>query len=209
MSQPPVETVLISAVEHFSYCPRQCGLIHLESVFDENLYTLKGQGAHERADEPVDRTEKGVRVLRGLPIWSDRHGLIGKADVVEVLEASMRPVEYKVGGKVHARHAAYQAAAQALCLEEMFDAIVDEVVVYFVKTRERVSYRMDDLRAQTLRIIEAVREMKGAERLPPPVNDRRCPKCSLIDACQPAAVIKAHEEAYGRLFIPLPLKELP
>ncbi len=63
---------MVSAVEHYSYCPRQCGLIHLESVFDENLYTLKGTRAHERADEPTRRNEGSINVLRGLPIWSDR-----------------------------------------------------------------------------------------------------------------------------------------
>lgn len=33
--------VPISALEHFAYCPRQCGLIHLEQTFEENLYTIR------------------------------------------------------------------------------------------------------------------------------------------------------------------------
>jgi CRISPR-associated exonuclease Cas4 len=32
--------VPISAIEHFSYCPRQCALIHVEQTFDENLYDI-------------------------------------------------------------------------------------------------------------------------------------------------------------------------
>ena len=28
--------VLISAIEHYAYCPRQCALIHVEQTFDEN-----------------------------------------------------------------------------------------------------------------------------------------------------------------------------
>jgi CRISPR-associated exonuclease Cas4 len=135
--------------------------------------------------------------------------LIGRADIVEVAEGSMRPVEYKVGGKVHGKHAAFQAAAQALCLEEMFDTVVEEVVVYFVKTRERVTYRMDDFRFGTISLINAIRLMKLQEDLPPPLNDKRCPKCSLIDACQPGAVMSAHFEAYNRLFKPFPMRELP
>lgn len=216
---PELEPVLVSAVEHYSYCPRQCGLIHLESIFDENLYTLKGHRAHERADESTARSEKGMLVLRGLPIWSDEYGLIGKADVVEVLPSPrnhserrgvwLRPVEYKVGRTVHGKHAAFQAAAQALCLEEMFDTSVEEVVVYFVKTRERVTYSMDELRTETARLIEAVRAMKLNEHLPPPVNDKRCPKCSLIDACQPAAVLSAHDQAFAELFRPARMAELP
>ena len=36
------ELIMISALEHYSYCPRQCALIHQEQTFDENLYTLQG-----------------------------------------------------------------------------------------------------------------------------------------------------------------------
>jgi CRISPR-associated exonuclease Cas4 len=36
------EVVMISALEHYAYCPRQCALIHVEQVFDENLYTVAG-----------------------------------------------------------------------------------------------------------------------------------------------------------------------
>ena len=39
--------VLISAIEHFAYCPRQCALIHVEQTFDENLFTMRGRLAHE------------------------------------------------------------------------------------------------------------------------------------------------------------------
>src|SRR5438094_351644 len=60
---------MISAVEHFSYCPRQCGLIHVEAVFDENIFTLKGRMAHDRThDEEQTAWEGGVRIERGLPL---------------------------------------------------------------------------------------------------------------------------------------------
>ena len=42
--------VPISALEHFSYCPRQCALIHVEQTFDENVFTVRGHLAHERTD---------------------------------------------------------------------------------------------------------------------------------------------------------------
>ena len=34
------DLVMISALEHYSYCPRQCALIHVEQTFDENRYVL-------------------------------------------------------------------------------------------------------------------------------------------------------------------------
>ena len=33
---------MISALEHWAYCPRQCGLIHVEQVYEENVFTLRG-----------------------------------------------------------------------------------------------------------------------------------------------------------------------
>ena len=47
------EWVPVSAVEHFSYCPRQMALIHLEGIFDESVYTLRGRALHERVDQVV------------------------------------------------------------------------------------------------------------------------------------------------------------
>jgi len=35
------EVVLISAIEHYAYCPRQCALIHLDSVFEDNVHTTQ------------------------------------------------------------------------------------------------------------------------------------------------------------------------
>lgn len=124
-------------------------------------------------------------------------------------ELNMRPVEYKVGGTVHAKHAAYQAAAQAMCLEEMFGAVVDEVVVYFIKTKERLAYPLEELRHPTLEIVERIRDMQATGKLPAPANDKRCPKCSLIDACQPRAVALAQSQRAMNPFRPMPLKELP
>lgn len=190
--------VPVSALEHWSYCPRQCGLIHLESVWDENVFTIRGSQAHERADEPTSRTEKRIRVERALPIWSDEHGLIGKADVVEFHRDPPRivPVEYKVGGPRHEQHAAIQLCAQALCLEEMFETKVPEGALFFGRTRERKLIALDDaLRSDTVAEIEAVRQMLASGVLPPAANNRRCPRCSLIDACLPRAVAMAPHSA--------------
>ncbi len=196
--------MLVSAIEHYSYCPRQCGLIHLESIFDENPFTLKGRHLHERADEPSARAEKGVRVIRAMPIWSDEYGLLGKADVVELHGDTAMPVEYKVGRDVGAMHAVYQAVAQGLCVREMLGRRVGSVAIYYGKQHGRTMYELtDELIAETLRIVGEIREMQKAVSMPPPVADKRCPKCSLIDACQPFAVLGASATDRRALFRPM------
>jgi CRISPR-associated exonuclease Cas4 len=184
------DLVMISALEHYSYCPRQCGLIHVEQIFDENVFTLKGRQAHERADEPNTRWEEGVRIERALPLWSDRLGLTGRADVVEFHpDGSVIPVEYKHGPRRQHRHDDVQVCAQALCLEEMLGRPVPRGAVYAHSSRRRREVRLDRaLREQTEALVAAIRALRRTGRLPPPVNDARCPNCSLIDACVPAAV---------------------
>jgi len=49
MGQDPIP---ISALQHWSYCPRQCVLIHVEQQFTENVHTLRGQAVHARVDQP-------------------------------------------------------------------------------------------------------------------------------------------------------------
>ena len=178
----------LSALQHFSYCPRQCALIHQEQTFTENVFTLRGQRVHERVDEPDTRHEAGVRIEQALPLFSDRLGLTGKADIVEFLpDGTPRPVEYKHGPRRRREHDDIQVAAQALCLEEMIGKPVPEGVIYHHSSRRRrVVPITPDLRTKVESLVSEVRQSLESGRLPPPVADRElCRGCSLMDACQP------------------------
>ncbi len=89
--------VPISALEHYSYCPRQCALIHVEQSYSENLYTLRGNRAHARVHTEGGDARRGATVRRGLSLWSRRLRLTGKADAVEFAAGVPYPIEYKVG----------------------------------------------------------------------------------------------------------------
>ena len=147
------EIVAVSALEHYSYCPRQCGLIHVERVFDENVFTLKGRLSHERADEPTTRIENGVRIECWPLILSDRLGLIGKADVVEFHpNGIVRPIEYKSGPRRQRIHDDIQLCAQALCLEDMLDVAVADGAIFSLATkRRRVASSSDESATRTHR----------------------------------------------------------
>lgn len=180
--------VPISALEHYSYCPRQCALIHVEQTFEENLFTIRGSLLHERADSAEVTVVDGVRVVRGMPLWSDRLGLRGKGDAVEFRPDGPYPIEYKSGRRL-GPHADYQLCAQALCLEEMLGVAVQAGAVYYHASRSRHEVVLGgDLRARTLRMIASIRGLLREQRVPPAVNDARCPNCSLIDACLPAGI---------------------
>jgi len=204
------EPLPLSALQHWAYCPRQCGLIHLEQAFDDNLHTLRGHAVHAAVDRPGVELRQGLRVERALPLWSDRLGLVGKADVVEFESDGMPyPVEYKHGSRHKAAAIAacddVQLAAQALCLEEMTGRTVPEGALYYASSKRRREVRIDDrLRTLVPETIAAIRAMLSCEELPPPTTDaRRCRACSLRERCQPVALAGLREsDAMRRLFDP-------
>ena len=136
------DPIPLSALQHWQYCPRQCGLIHLEQVFDDNVHTLRGQAVHAKADQPGVETATGVRLERALPLWHDALGLVGKADVVEFVAGGVPyPVEYKHGSRHKAPAIAacddLQRAVQAMCLEFMTGKSVAEGALYYASSRRR------------------------------------------------------------------------
>lgn len=184
--------VLLSAIEHYSYCPRQCALIHVEQTYAENLYTLRGNRAHERVDSGIDSVEEGVRSKRDLPLWSHKLGIRGKADLVEFRQAGPYPVEYKVGKRKDASgydHADLQLCAQALCLEEMLGKPVPCGAIYYHKNRRRHEVEFTSvLRKITLETVSAIRKQLFEQTLPDAPNDKRCQQCSLWSCCLPSVV---------------------
>ena len=197
--------VPVSALQHWSYCARQCGLIHLEQAFEENIHTLRGRAVHQTVDRPGVETRAGLRVERALPIWNEELELIGRADVVEFEpDGTPYPVEYKQGSRSKASDIAacddLQVGAQALCLEEMTGRGVPEGAVYYASSRRRRLVPIDaSLRAEVGRIATEVRGMLSDGCLPPPTDDAgRCRACSLRDRCQPQALRRMQDGDFSR-----------
>jgi len=121
--------VPISAIESYAYCPRQCALVHVERSYKDNVFTLRGRHVHERVHAGQDTADHGIETLRALLLYSDRLGLIGQADLVEMRPAGPYPVEFKPG-HTHRTPAELQLCAQALCLEEMYGLPVPAGAIY-------------------------------------------------------------------------------
>ena len=207
-----LEPIPLSALQHWHYCPRQCGLIHLEQVFDDNVHTLRGQAVHAKVDKPGVETAKGLRVERSLPLWHDALGLVGKADVVEFSASGVPyPVEYKHGSRHKAADIAacddIQLAAQAMCLEAMTGhAVTEGAIFYATSKRRRVVPVTPELCAQVEQTALAIRRMFATATLPPVLGAeqaaRRCKACSLIERCQPQAGRADFSAARAALFDP-------
>ena len=179
--------IMLSALQHYLYCPRQCALIHLEQVWAENRFTAEGRVLHERADSKEKTTEGRVHTVRTLPIASARLGLSGQADVVEFHDdGTVYPVEYKRGRPKTNRCDEVQLCAQALCLEEMLKVAIAEGALFYGEKRRRKAVAFDrPLRDLTETTISQVHALLEAGSTPPAVYDKRCEQCSLRAACLP------------------------
>jgi CRISPR-associated exonuclease Cas4 len=193
----------LASLNHYAYCPRRCALIHLEQIWEDNIYTERGTRLHERADTAEYEVQAGVRIERALPLWHDTLGLIGRADIVEFQAGVPYPVEYKAGKRKPSIKLQdgldlskyvddVQLCAQALCLEVMFKQPVNVGAIFHHASRRRREVMFTpELRNLTHQAIEAVRKLIHppnilTPQLPEAANDARCRHCSLLDACQPA-----------------------
>ncbi len=188
---PTIEPIMISAINHYLYCPRRCALVHLEQIWDENIYTMRGRDVHENVDVESSHALEGVRYEMALPLWSERLNLVGKADMVEFHGEIPYPVEYKSGRHKKFQNDYLQLCAQAVCLEEMLNVKVGKGALYWHGSRERKEVIFTDaLRVQLEEVVSAVHELAAKRLLPPPVNDKRCVNCSLVESCLPAAIAR-------------------
>ncbi len=180
------ERIQLSALEQFSYCPRQCALQRQDEIYGENIYTIKGTLAHERVDSLIAETCRGVRNVHAMPLFSRQFGLTGKADLVEFYDTTPYPVEYKIGKKRNWIHEAAQVCGQALCLEEMFQCDVPLGAVYYISSRCRREIRFTpELRNIVVAMIQEIRTLFAHDTIPNAANDARCPCCSVAESCLP------------------------
>jgi CRISPR-associated exonuclease Cas4 len=195
--------IMISALQHYVYCPRQCGLIHVEDVWHENMFTTRGNIMHEKADTDTYETRGNVKTVRGLRIHSFNYGIVGRCDVVEFRENNsgkiILPVEFKSGEPKEDISDKVQLCAQVICLEEMMSTSITEGAFFYGKIRRRNSVQIDnDLRAKTINIINSVREIVQNKKAPRAEYNAKCRNCSLQSICQPKAMNSKKLQNYIR-----------
>ncbi|WAL70107.1 CRISPR-associated protein Cas4 [Kitasatospora sp. YST-16] len=190
--QPQLQ-VALSWLEHYTYCPRQCALIVLEDAFTDDAATTRGTLLHQRVDTPGNKGRGTVRTLHALPVWHDDLGLTGTCDTVELHDnGTILPVEHK-SGRYHPHGPAdVQAAAQAICLQQMFQRPVPQAAVYSAADRRRHTVTIiPELHQRVLTTTRAVRELLTTRQLPPPPPDNRpCRRCSMAGTCIPSVLTR-------------------
>jgi CRISPR-associated exonuclease Cas4 len=207
----------ISALQHLAFCERQCALIHIERIWEENRLTAEGRLLHDRADTEEVEVRGDTRLARAVRLRCLRLGLVGKADVVEFHRATGDqpeaescalagvedrwqpfPVEYKRGKPKIDRCDEVQLCAQALCLEEMLGAKIAAGALFYATPRRRLTVSLDQgLRDETETLAERLHALVQSGRTPAAEYAKRCENCSLVDRCMPRLSKRAeHVEDY-------------
>lgn len=197
----------LSALNDHLYCERRAHLKFVDGLRGTNEHTLLGNLAHEAVDTPGYEHRAGWELLRALPLFSDKLGLTGKADLVEIrrmdfhksqilnLKSEMprrviaaRPVEYKKGPARRWANDHVQLCAQALCLEEMFGLQIPSGLIFHAASALRTEVVFDDaLRSLTLATLSNLRS-QILNPVPPPAELKpQCDGCSLRGVCLPEA----------------------
>mgnify|MGYP000956534731 CR=1 FL=1 len=202
------DLIMISALQHFAFCERQCALIHLEQVWEENRLTAEGKVLHERVDQATSESRKDVRIATSVRIRSLRIGITGVIDLLEFHRLGIPvdaggstvgvalpraagfwrpfPVEYKRGKPKEHRADEIQLCAQALALEEMLSVTIHAGALFYGQTRRRLDVDMDaGLRGLTERMAANVHALLDGGRTPSVVYSPKCKSCSLFEICRP------------------------
>lgn len=185
-----MEKLPLSALNHFLFCKRRAALIHLEQTFEQNTHTVEGNIVHDRVDTPGYHILRGVKVLRAMPVWSDRLGLSGKCDVVEKHpDGQLVPVEFKKSKKKSYINDDVQVCAQGMCLEESLGIEIPGGSIFFAasKHRREVTFTLK-LRKQVEQTAFALHEMIQSRITPTAERKKACAQCSLINVCLPDAM---------------------
>ncbi len=192
--------LLLSGIQHFSFCKRQWALIHIEQQWRENLHTVEGQILHERAHDGTQKEKRGdLVVTRGMAIFSRTLGITGSCDIVEFHKdaggvnifgrnGTYRPipVEYKKGKPKEDESDMLQLCAQAMCLEEMLVCDIPEAFMFYGETKRRLKVALDEgLRTRLKAMVKEMHDLYDRRYTPKVKVSSKCKACSLSEICMP------------------------
>lgn len=210
---PEEDWLALSGIQHFSFCRRQWALIHVEQLWQDNVFTTSGSLDHERADNYAASEKRGdLLVLRDLKVFSRTLGVTGACDVVEFHASSdgvpLRgrnglwmpyPVEYKHGQPKTQNADRLQLCAEAMCLEEMLACSIPQGSLFYRRIRRREVVDFDEsLRTMVRNLLMQMHDLYARGHTPQVRTGRFCSACSLRDFCLPKLMRKRSVREYMR-----------
>ena len=194
------EYLMMSGIQHFSFCRRQWALIHIEQQGKENVLTAEGIVDHRKChDESQIEKRNNIIIMRGMRVVSHQLKLNGICDVVEFHKDDNGiflnkyegkwipvPIEYKHGHSKEIDADRLQLCAQGIALEEMLVCSIAHGYLYYKETnrREKVDFT-EQLRSDTLSMSKEMNQYYQRGWTPKVKSRPKCKSCSLYEICLP------------------------
>ncbi len=205
---------MMSGIQHFMFCPRQWALIHIEQQWADNRLTAEGNLLHQHVDNPFYRQKnRDVITLRSVQLASQRLGLYGVSDAIELLPASTadnaikhpiypgywypQPIEFKRGREKSDERDEVQLCAQAIALEELYGITISSGAIFYGETRHRTQVQISlQLRTLTQQLAADMHQIFATGKIPPPYYKTHCRRCSLVNVCLPKITVSKSPVKY-------------
>jgi CRISPR-associated exonuclease Cas4 len=185
------------------FCERRAALHLNEQIWQNNQFTTEGLLAHRRVDLCKNMRRGEARKITGMWLVSNRLGLIGKADLIEMNpDASGNlipyPIDFKRGKKRRWDNNEVQLCAQGICLEEMLGVIVPVGAIFHIKSQRREEVEFDsNLRELTQATAKRLRELIESRETPMATFQPKCRGCSLLNWCMPKSLrVRTNVKSY-------------
>lgn len=178
----------ISALQHFLYCPRLCALAHQAEANPANIMNRAESRPLMRSRVTGANGGQALEIQTGIPLFSERLGLIGTADEVELkTDGTIRPIQYLHGLRRNHEQDEIAIAAQMLCLEEMTGKTITEALLVHSTSRHRKAMSLTtELRGKVGTVTKQTRHLLQSGDIASPLADpAKCRTCSLLTHCQP------------------------
>jgi len=203
--------LMLSGIQHFTFCRRQWALIHIEQQWADNLRTVEGNIMHENAHNGELREKRGNTVIsRGMAVFSRRLGINGICDVVEFHKSKngielhgledkydVVPIEYKKGKPKENDADVLQLVAQAMCLEEMLVCDIKKGFLYYGEQKRRTVVDIsDELREKVQSCCMEMHQLYDRRHTPKVKISKACNACSMKDICLPKLCKNRSAEKY-------------
>ena len=191
--------LLLSGIQHYSFCPRQWALIHVEELWQENYLTTAGRILHDKAHSGGVEKRGSLIIFRSVKVSSSRLGISGESDVLEFHQSEKGiplknyeglwnpyPVEYKHGKTKLDDCDRLQLCAQAVCLEEMLCCKIEKGALFYGKPQRRELVEFStQLRKNLETAVSEMHRLFSRKHTPKAKPGKFCMSCSLKDFCLP------------------------
>jgi CRISPR-associated exonuclease Cas4 len=189
--RPPEETITISLLKQYIYCPR---VVYYETCtpgIRPTTYKMRaGNTAHDlERGRAARRTLFAYQLSTGerhfdVRILSPHLALSGIIDEVVTTPDEAIVVDYKMSDWAGDNHL-HQLAAYALLAEERFALPVRRGYIYLIKARQFEEVAVDQgLRNSVMETLQHIQRIRYAEYMPPPVEARnKCLSCEFRRFC--------------------------